>query len=301
MTCVSPKHIIDKYTKLAHGDPRSDDRRIVLDESVKEDVKDIIVFNANDLLERFLSYVADASKQVKNTQRPILILIFGHGVEDIYSITIGGSGDFQTCPKLTRPKFNEALLRHNPNPNVAMLISSWFGGGWIQTTYLNITAMAGVNDDEELLSWPESGSIGRYCGSSYSTGIAKALIEMEGQDLDLSSDEGQEVVDSPTFAALVATIHATLTQKVYGREDNDISFSARDDIWSMEWRARTGFPMTIYLKKWEALRLTENSSSKGTSQSASGKSSDTTNPLTPEAEFRVKRLAYGYMQSNPGA
>lgn len=300
MTCVNPKHIIDKYTELVHGDPRSNDRRVVLDESMKEDVKDVIVFNANDLLERFSSYVADASMQVKNTQRPILVLVFGHGVEDIYSITIGGSGDFRTCPKLTRPKFNEALLRHNPNPNVAMLISSCFGGGWIQTTYLNITAMAGVNHEEELLSWPESGSIGRCCGSRYSTGIAKALIEMEVQGLDLSSDEGQEVVDSPTFATLVAIIHEILTQKVDVREENDISFAAKDDVWGMEWRARTGFPMTSYLEKWEALRLIEKSGTTGTSQSASGKSFDTTNLLTPEAEFRVKRLAYEYMQSNPG-
>lgn len=206
---------------------------------------------------------------MKNTQRPILILVFGHDVEDIYSNTIGGTGDFRTCPKLTRPKFNEALLRHNPNPNVAMLISSCFGGGWIQTTYLNIAAMAGVNDEEEFLSWPESGSIARCCGSRYSRGIAKALIEMEVQDLDLSSDKGQEVVDSPTFTALVATIHETLTQKVDAKEDNDISFSAKADVLGMEWRARTGFPTTSYLKKWEALRRIEKSGTTGTSQSAS--------------------------------
>lgn len=145
MTCVSPKTIVDKFIELAHGDAGSEDRRVVLDGSMKDDVNDVLVCNGDDLLERFLSHVSDAPKQVKNTHQPILILVFGHGVEDTYSI-IGGTGSFETCPKLTRPKLNEVLFRHNPDPNVAMLISSCFGEGWIQTSYLNITAMAGVEE-----------------------------------------------------------------------------------------------------------------------------------------------------------
>lgn len=179
MTCVNPRNIIEKYGELAQGDPKSNERRIVLDKSMIDEVKDVLVFNGHDLLERFLSYVTDASKQVNNTERPILVVVFGHGVERIYSITIGGTGAFKNCPSLTRQKFNEALQRHNPNPNVAMLVSSCFGGGWTQTSFLNITAMAGVPNSAELLSWPESESAGRCCGSRYSTGVAKALIEME--------------------------------------------------------------------------------------------------------------------------
>ncbi|MCJ1271269.1 hypothetical protein MMC22_011169 [Lobaria immixta] len=300
MTCVHPEDLIKKYGEFAHGDPRTHDRRIVLDASMKDDVKDILVFKGNDLLERFLSYVSEASMKVKGTTRPILVLVFGHGVKDIYSITIGGTGLYKSCPKLTRPKFNEALLRHNPDPNVAMLLTSCYGGGWIQTEYLNITAMAGVDHKAQLLSWPESSSIGRCCGSRYSTGVAKALIKTEIEGLTFSSEDGEEVIDSPTFAALVEEIHKTLTKEIDVRENNNISFAAKDDVWDMEWRARTGFPLTNYLEKWESLRLVQKSSSTGSSQSASIRFSDTISLSTSEAEFRIKRLAYDYMKSNPG-
>lgn len=83
MTCLNPRHIVNKYIEHAHDDPRSDDQRIVLNESKKTHVRDIVVFNVNDLLERYLFYVADASKQVNNTQQPTFILVFGHGAEDI--------------------------------------------------------------------------------------------------------------------------------------------------------------------------------------------------------------------------
>ena len=114
--------------------------------------KEGLVFNGHDLLKRFLSYVTDASEQVKNTERPILVLVIGNGVERIYSITIGSTGVSKNCPSLTRQKVNEALQRHNPNPNVAMLVSTCFGGGWTQTSFLNTTAMEGVPKSTELLS-----------------------------------------------------------------------------------------------------------------------------------------------------
>lgn len=73
------------------------------------------------------------------------------------------------------------------------------------------------------------------------------------------SEEGQEVVLSSTFAALEATIHETLTTEVDVREGNMISFSAQDDAWGIEWKARTGFSLTSYLQKWESLGLIEKS------------------------------------------
>ena len=179
MTCVNPEDLIKKYSEFAHGDARTDDRRIVLDASMKDGVKDFLAFTGNDLMEKFLSYVAEASKEVKNTNRPILALVFGHGVKNTHAITIGGTGAYHNCPTLTRPIFNEALLRHNPNPNVAILSTSCFGGGWVQTQYLNITSRAGVKHKTQLLSWSEGFSTGRCYGSRHATEVAKALIKTE--------------------------------------------------------------------------------------------------------------------------
>ena len=300
MTCVHPRDLVKKYKEYAHGDPRSDNRRIVLDGSMENIFKDILVFNGKDLLEKFLVYITNASKQVKNTDQPILILIFGHAQAKAYSITIGGIGNFHTCPKLTRDKFREALVCHNPSPNVAMLTTACYGGGWVQSTFLNITAMAGVNHKEGLLSWPRSASLNRCCRSRYASGVAEALIENEIEGLSLATGEGEEILESPTYEALVAAIRHKLVEEIDVRESNDISFSAKDDIWGMEWRARTGFLPTNYQEKLESLKLVKKGDVTGPSQSASIRFSDTVTLSTPQAEHRLKRIAYEYVNSHPG-
>lgn len=165
---MHPKDLVQKYGEYIHGDLSSEDRRIV---------KDVIVFNGKDLLERFFSYVADASKQVRGTNRPIFVLVFCHSRQNTYAIVIRGTGEHRTCPGLTTDKFNEALRRHNPNPNVAMLTTPCFCGGWVHTSFLNMTAVAGVNTEDEILSWPESVLLSRCCGSRYAIGVAAALIK----------------------------------------------------------------------------------------------------------------------------
>lgn len=104
----------------------------------------------------------------------------------------------------------------------------------------------------------------------------------------------------PTFEALVATIHDILTQEIDIRESNFLSFLAKDDLWGMEWRARTGFPMTTYREKWESLEIVPQSGYGNESLSASVRFSDTIHLPIPEAEFRIRRLAYDYLKSNPG-
>lgn len=64
-------------------------------------------FRLKDLLDMFLSCVANASRSVKGTQRPILILMFGHGIDKFYSITIGSVKRYKTCLRLTQEKFKE--------------------------------------------------------------------------------------------------------------------------------------------------------------------------------------------------
>ena len=300
MTCVDPGILVKKYSKFAHGDPKKADRRIVLDVSFKDEVADVKVFKPEDLLERFASYISEASKEVIGTNRPILILMFAHGIEKTFCLTIGGAGEYKKCTKLSRDTFRQALLRHNPNPNVAVLTTMCYGGGWAQSTFLKITTMAGTSAEEELLSWPKSESIGRYCGSRYATGVAEALIRTEIKELDLTSDEGEEVQQSPTYTALVDTIHHILTKEVDVRESNYMSFSAKDDMWAMEWRERTGFPLSEYQKKWEALTPVQQGGSIDHSRTVSIRFSEGIALSPSKAHHRLLRLVHDYMQSNPG-
>lgn len=278
LTCVEPKELIRKYQEFVHGDPRSTDRRVVLDDTFVDDVKDVLVFSPKDLLDRFLSCVSDACNTTKGTSNPILVLLFGHGRPRSVSVTIGG-----TSSVLTPAKFKEATRRHNPTPNLVLLTTSCFGGGWTQTG---------------LVSWPESTSLSRCCGSRYATGVAHALIRSEIQDLDPNSEE--EARQSPTFAALVEIIHDILTKEINVRENNMISFLIKDDPWDMQWRARTRFSLITYKEKWESLRQIPPATSTGASFISLVRFSDTIQISIPEAEFRLKRLACDYMHSNPG-
>lgn len=84
------------------------------------------------------------------------------------------------------------------------------------------------------------------------------------------------------------------------RDSVGISFSAKYDKWGMEWRARTDFPLATYQAKWESLKKKASGGSTGASHSASVRISDVLTLSPPEAEFRLKRLAMEYLESNPG-
>lgn len=62
MTCVGPALLIEKYKEYVHGGAINGERRVVLDSSMKDQVKDVLVFSGSDLPEWFLAYVADANK-----------------------------------------------------------------------------------------------------------------------------------------------------------------------------------------------------------------------------------------------
>lgn len=300
LTCVSPKDLVEKYKELVYGDgdARTENRRIVLDASFAKEVEDVIVFQPHDLLENFLSYITNTCEDLRGTDAPILILIFGYKKSTHFAITIGGAGDFDSCPVLYQSKLKEAIFCRNPDPNVTLLTTACYGGGWTQTPFMNITAMAGVETTHERYPWPEGASLIRCCGSRYASEVARAFICSEIQNLD--EDSEQDIRQSSTYKDLVATIHDILFHEIDVREDNSISFSAKDDQWGMELRARTGFPLTTYLEKWKSLRIVPQGASNDQSFSASIRFSDTVRLGIPEAEFLLKRLAIEYLKSKPG-
>ena len=299
LTCVKPQDLVKRYKEFAHGDPRSGDRRIVLDKTFSKEIQDILFFDPDDLLERFLGYTTDACKNAKDSQQAILILIFGHRQEDdIFTITIGGAGEFQTYPKLSQRKLREAIYRHNPNPNIAFLTSTCFGGGWTQTSFLNNIATTDSDAKDEVLSWPRSSSIDRCCGSRYGSAVAEALIRTEIPGLD--DDDWNKIHCAPAYDALVAFIHDILSKEIDVRKKNESSLSAQDDSWDKERRARSKLSLINYQEKWHALRQLSSDDSSSAALSESVRFSDVLHLSVSEAEFRLRRLAYDYMKSNPG-
>ncbi len=172
---------------------------------------------------------------------------------------------------------------------------------------LNTTAMAGVDEHNETLSWPSSESSGRFCGSRYATAVAEALVRMNFPEWHLDNDELDNLeygdATSATYAQLVKTIRHTLFEEVDSRAGNTISFSARDDQWAMEWKARTGInTLPDYETRWKALRpVVTNTTESDMSQAGSIRLSNDRPPYRYQQAVQVvKRKALLYLDSNPG-
>lgn len=125
-------------------------------------------------------------------------------------------------------------------------------------------------------------------------------MKMKIDGLSLENVNEENIRDSPTYDMLVLMIDETLTKEVDVRENNDISFSAKDDIWGMEYRARSGFPLASYQEKWEALRPLKKGATNGKTQFATMRFSDFVTLSTLQAEYRIKHLAFDYLNSCPG-
>lgn len=146
LTCVSPATLISKYGQYTHGDPHSEDRRTVLDSTFEGELNDVEVFGEFMLGERFLAYVADASKRVKDTNNPILVLIFGHGDPMNGSILIGSDVENHTH-LLKREMFHSVVVRHNKQPHITVVAVSCYAGHWAEYISLNTTVTGGSEAD----------------------------------------------------------------------------------------------------------------------------------------------------------
>lgn len=71
-------------------------------------------------------------------------------------------------------------------------------------------------------------------------------------------------------------------------------------MWGMEYRARTGFPLANYQEKWDALRPLKKGATNEKVHSAMIRFSDFVTLSTPQAEYRIKNLAFDYLNSFPG-
>lgn len=247
---MDPRDLVRKYGKaVVQGNSRScpNDRRVVLGEEMiaEEEVKDIMLFSPETLLDKFLDYVADSCKAAKDTepQQLILILMFGHGRGDTLSISVGGDDNYERCPQLIEGQLREAIYRHNSSPNISVLRSLCFGGGWIQTPFSDLSSIPlsvvekSDSETEKMLairSWPETECLDRLCGSRYTYAVTKALLRSEIENLD--GERFEDIRFTPTFEAPVEKIRDLLTRDVdiIQEDNNGVSFSAKDDVWDSE-------------------------------------------------------------------
>ncbi|KAI9698149.1 MAG: hypothetical protein M1836_004151 [Candelina mexicana] len=115
-----------------------------------------------------------------------------------------------------------------------------------------MAAMTAVGTDEPTKSWQESQIASqRYCGSVYASAVIGSLYKLEESERERMTE-----IQSRTYGELQELVRDTLVNGFDRRGDaHDISFSAQDDICSMEWEERTGIQLAHYRARWAALNV----------------------------------------------
>lgn len=211
------------------------------------------MFTRTDLLEDFMRTFRAECSMAAALNQPVLLMIFGHGDEDTYGISIGGAGDPIHAPRL-QTKDIVACLQGLHIP-LTLMTTSYYSGGWILRPELNNSVLTAADSAEESVS------VGRrFHASVFATAVRHAFIKLEDEQAaqmhpspsvtDLEKDP------STTFAELTSTIHSTLLHDTdrHGTASH-IQFTPHNDVWATEWRPRSGTPLARFEAQWTRLPL----------------------------------------------
>ena len=253
LTCCSPKGLVDKYTRYAHGNPFQE-RRVVLEERLLDTIKGagtLRVVEPKILLERFLKTVETECTAAAKADQKVLLLVFGHGDAYSYGVTIGSSSNTEfnevTAPRLTMNALKAAVGKKT---RCSLLMTSCYSGGWAMQPDLNLTIIAAAGPDETSLSW----------NTSASRGFSKSVVASAVRDAILASEINdavayKELQTTETYTEFGCLIHDQFIENDRFHDQHGISFAAQDDEWTKAWRERTGIPLAVYKDKWEELSI----------------------------------------------
>jgi hypothetical protein len=257
---MDPVDLVIKYKEFVHGN-RLETSRVVLDAEMLPDIQrsgNIRVITPKDLLERFLATVRSECRLAALNKESVLILIFGHGDQDGYGVSIGGKTDPIVAPRLTVENMKIAI---GETTNVALLMTSCFSGGWVikktqdgSKAMLNASVMAAAGPTKCSESWAKSESIGRASGSIYASALLKAAIQMQFVDEEEGENE-EEIRSSSAYVEWTKFIHdigRNEVDRLFWK--HDIKFAAQNDAWDSEWKTVSGLPNVNYKAKWDMLR-----------------------------------------------
>ena len=318
LLCESPRHLLSKYGNYEHGESSGEHRMVLGPELINniEADNNIRVFDAADLLQDFLRTFQDECRTAAKLNQPVLLMIFGHGDPITYGVAIGGRGSPINAPR-RHVNHIVASLR-SLDIALTMLLTSCYSGGWVLQPNLNVSALTAAGAEKPSWSWPAS-LRGRSHGSIYATAVREALIKMEDEKVTqhhpAPSDDIFERPDySSSYAELARVIHSTLLNDVdrLGSR-HGIQFSAKDDVWELEWRKRSGIPLAAFQSRWKALPRMPVQSGSSLRRSQAGGIDITSSVGTitnnvhglserfndNQANSATKDLAYGYFNSFP--
>ena len=270
LSSVGPRDLLTEHGEYLHGNPFCD-RKVVLDETIIEELSPVLVLRTSNLRQGFLHILSSECEFARLSNRPVLVFLFGHGHYQTKGVFLGTSD-----AKVTIPDFVQAI---GENVAVTVISTACFSGGWAVHPLLNITASTAAGPEKFSESWPPSGSVGRTCGSIYATALIQSLSECS-----TTKDKCAEI---ETYNEFARTVRETLVTRVdrLGAE-HDISFCAQDDNWEAPWSQRTGIPLEDFKGRWAKLPARPSTME----PSLCNRDPLATTPSTPTLSWRLGRL-----------
>ncbi|PVH68559.1 hypothetical protein DL98DRAFT_578768 [Cadophora sp. DSE1049] len=242
MTCASVEDLVQEYVEYLHGNPREERKVVMNREKLHQGDFSSSKFSVslpNDLIKQFLKQLNQECAEARKNGETLLVVFSAHGDFDSKGIHVGGSNDRDPNFIITREMFAEAVGEQNVQ--ICVVSNACFSGGWtMRPDILNITAMTAASDQSESKSWDKSKSMGRACGSIYSSALTTTSDQLDATQ-DLTYKEYSESVIQ------VCTHH---TDRLH---DQGLSFSAQDDNWGLDYRARTGVSLNHFRDRWDLL------------------------------------------------
>ena len=305
LTCLRPRYLIKNYGEYVHGNPQTNDRRVVLDNLMLDSTSDVATVPASILKERFLETVKDWTRDAALLDQQVLVIMLGHGrpMVDDYRIIIGGTSTSQNALPTNSISIREFQQACDPKPRVTLLTTACYSGGWVISPNLpNISMMTPVDHENESISW-QVATQGRYCGGRYITGLTNALIRTNLPDMQVEIsdedqvDEGRLGICGPSYAALCEIVHDEVVAitSVY-----QPTFAARSDEWQRFWQSLSGFrDVDIDARKQELRRIPRSTAPQldlNLARTAANDEYYTFDQATSVALLRIN----DYIKSNPG-
>ncbi|KAI9759328.1 MAG: hypothetical protein M1840_003376 [Geoglossum simile] len=273
------------------------------------------------LLEHFIKTVEGECKEVKKAGQDILLLVFGHGDNETYGITIRSISNTE-FREMTAPRLQISRLRVAVGKRVkcTLLLIFCYSGGWAMNPDLNPTVIAAAGHGAKSQSWNASLARG-FSSSIIVLAILYAILASEVKDeksLGKSEMIYQELWTIETYAEMSCLIHNHLKQNDRFHDHHEISFAAQHDKWMEVWRERTSIPMAFFKERWEKLSVLPAQADRfsnrdpssiftglfvlsGLSETRSESAMWLTSTKTmPQIYTMVRALAAGYAKSFPG-
>ncbi|EFX00194.1 hypothetical protein CMQ_7196 [Grosmannia clavigera kw1407] len=275
LTKVDPRILVKKFGNYLHGNPFKDRKVVLSNELLDNKELTAVTIVKDNLQEKFIKEAKRASELAVQTNAPLLLMLFCHGMEADRMKSPAGSSRMMLHSKHRGLEVQDLKDVLNPSARVTLITSACYSGGWVVHPDLNNTSMAAADATSESISWNASGSIGRYCGSVFAssligtlTSVASPLVETGSatenpDDLSLKclslSTSGSLQPETPTeeqtlsYNAFCHEVVDTLRTKTRFSFAHHLTFSAQNDDWESAWMKRTGIPLAFFSDRWDKL------------------------------------------------